>query len=381
MQKKVFFENLDGLRFFSFFIVFFYHATHSEPFLLTASPFYRNIICGITGNGNLGVNFFFVLSGFLITYLLVDEKRSFNTIHVKSFYTRRILRIWPLYFLVVLIGYTLYLPFRLHILHQNTALPPLQYFIFFVSNFYMEAHGAQGYSEVLILNTLWSVAIEEQFYLFWPLLFWLVPPKYYKLSVAGVIVISIASRFYCNHFRFIEYHTLSCMGDLAVGAFGALLVIDEDAVVKKYIKQMPRYGVAIIYLAAMVFYITRDYYYDWIKPIWPIERSIIAIVFLLIILEQNYCEQSFFKLSKFKKISFLGTQTYGLYILHVFAIIFFTAITRQLFFKFGISLWALMIVDIVGAYLLSTFLANLSYNYFEKPFLKLKNKYGYITQK
>ena len=73
--KKIYFENLDGLRFLCFLSVFFFHSFHTENVLIKSSKFYLFFEKHLFGNGNLGVNFFFVLSGFLITYLLIEEKK------------------------------------------------------------------------------------------------------------------------------------------------------------------------------------------------------------------------------------------------------------------------------------------------------------------
>src|SRR5690348_9426031 len=96
-KAKIFFPNLDGLRFFSFLVVFLYHGHLSIfSYLKDSQPKTYAAIEFLFQHGNLGVNFFFVLSGFLITYLLIKEKEFTGTIHVQNFYIRRILRIWPL---------------------------------------------------------------------------------------------------------------------------------------------------------------------------------------------------------------------------------------------------------------------------------------------
>src|SRR3990170_2258158 len=86
-KAKIFFPNLDGLRFFSFLVVFLYHGHMSIfSYLKDSSPRVYSVIEFICRNGNLGVNFFFVLSGFLITYLLIKEKEFTGKIHVPNFY-------------------------------------------------------------------------------------------------------------------------------------------------------------------------------------------------------------------------------------------------------------------------------------------------------
>ncbi|GIV43810.1 MAG: hypothetical protein KatS3mg035_0933 [Bacteroidia bacterium] len=105
MSRKIYFENLDGLRFLCFLSVFFFHSFHTDFDYIKTNYIYHFIKRDLFGNGNLGVNFFFVLSGFLITYLLIEEKKLNGKINILKFWIRRILRIWPLFYLCVIIGF------------------------------------------------------------------------------------------------------------------------------------------------------------------------------------------------------------------------------------------------------------------------------------
>ena len=98
MSKKHF-ENLDGLRFLAAISVIFAHCTVFIPFSAN-NPVSTVLSKMFLYNGDLGVNFFFVLSGFLITYIILEEKQTGN-FSIKSFYIRRVLRIWAVYFIVV----------------------------------------------------------------------------------------------------------------------------------------------------------------------------------------------------------------------------------------------------------------------------------------
>jgi len=102
---KVYFDNLDGLRFFCFLAVFLFHSFHTDLPTVKQHWLYSFFKFELFGNGFLGVNFFFVLSGFLITYLLIKEKTRNRFIHIGNFWVRRILRIWPLYFACVIYGF------------------------------------------------------------------------------------------------------------------------------------------------------------------------------------------------------------------------------------------------------------------------------------
>src|SRR5690606_19639921 len=118
-------------------------------------------------NGVLGVNFFFVLSGFLITYLLLVEKDRFKNINIGNFYVRRVLRIWPLFYFCVLFGFVAF-PILKEALGEVPDEPArLPFYLAFLSNFDVVYNASPDAS---VLGILWSVSIEEQFYLVWPLI-------------------------------------------------------------------------------------------------------------------------------------------------------------------------------------------------------------------
>ncbi len=156
---RYFRPELDALRFFAFLCVFFYHRMDYVPLDRV-----RNPILYPTGIiGAFGVPVFFLLSAFLITELLFRERDRTGHIHIRSFYIRRILRIWPLYFLAF---------FGLALLNHFTpdvgtgSLKAWAYFTLFAGNWYITLHGWIAGS----VDPLWSISVEEQFYLAIPIL-------------------------------------------------------------------------------------------------------------------------------------------------------------------------------------------------------------------
>ncbi len=371
-KEKIFFPNLDGLRFLSFFVVFLFHIWLLLFDRYSLSGTAPGIVKFLFQNGEIGVNFFFVLSGFLITYLLIQEKKITGKIHVGNFYVRRILRIWPLFYVCILFGLVLYPLLKKVIGGELFAVAhPWTYFVF-LNNFDFLKNGAPA-----IISVLWSVAIEEQFYLFWPLLLGLFPVKSYRLLLYSIIFGSFIFRcFYFDNERVLQFHTLAVIGDMALGGLLAYYIIFNKTFQKK-IAALSRFTIACVYVVAVILFLFR-------KEIFPgslmvVERIIIASVFGLIILEQNFSKNSFFKMSSFKFISRWGIYTYGLYCIHVIAIIF----AEIAFKKAGFDMqnpYRLLLVAIV-AFVVCMVLAFISYNYFEKRFLKLKDKFAFIVKK
>jgi peptidoglycan/LPS O-acetylase OafA/YrhL len=240
---RVFFPNLDGLRFLAFFAVFLFHSFYTPDASIAASPIYQ-VPHQLTRVGDLGVNFFFVLSGFLITYLLLSEKQLTGRVVIRAFYMRRILRIWPLYFVVVFIGFVVFLwlkaCFGLHGLQETARL---WYFFTFLVNFNNLYDGSQTPT----LTLLWSVSVEEQFYLVWPLLVAATPARCMGWLFGGVLALSLGFRFWHLHddpqwmFKLYGLHTLSLIGDMALGGMVAWLCFRDERLTSA-VARLPRWA-------------------------------------------------------------------------------------------------------------------------------------------
>jgi len=374
MKKTEYFENLDGLRFISFLSVFFFHSFHTNSDYLKTLPIYNFIKFDVFGEGNLGVNFFFVLSGFLITYLLIKEKNINGQINIKLFIIRRILRIWPLFFFCVGFGFLIFPQVKL-IFGQtpNETANPI-YYLTFLNNFDFIRNGPPDSS---VLGILWSIAIEEQFYLIWPLILFLFPVKKFWIPFSLIILLSLIFRAFNDDYLIHELHTLSCISDMAVGAFGAWLILEFNTF-KSRIQQLNKKYIALIYLLTIIVYFFRSELLYSSFEIRIFERLIVSMIFLFVILEQNYAQNSFYKFSNFNYISKLGKITYGLYCLHFIGILISINLTKM--FSFNTSLWQVLLLETFLALLITIIISKISYQYLESPFLRLKNKF-YVFDK
>ncbi|HEV8272726.1 MAG TPA: acyltransferase [Chitinophagaceae bacterium] len=372
-KEKIFFPNLDGLRFFSFLVVFFAHIFVTDYDYIKNQGWYKIFKVKLFHDGDIGVSFFFVLSGFLISYLLIKEKEYTGRIHVFSFYIRRALRIWPLYYFMVLFGFIAF-PFLKSLFGEvpNETADPVLCSVF-LNNFDRIVNGPPDSS---VLSVLWSVAIEEQFYLFWPLLFFLVPPRFYFYIFIVIISGSIVFRtMFIN--ESIELLTPGVIGDMAIGGLAAYLSIKSKRFLKM-VENSNKFLNIIPYLAAVLFLVYK--YEIFFNPFLIVtKRAIISFFFAWIILEQNFCKNSLFKISSLKTVTQLGKYTYGLYCLHRIAILIVMTIMQLL----GINkhAWQLWVIEFPACLLLSIVLSYYSYKYFESYFLKLKDKFAYIVKR
>ena len=373
MNKSLYYENLDGLRFFSFLSVFFFHNFAGNFSNVNTSPIYGFVRAHVFENGSLGVNFFFVLSGFLITTLLIAEKKLNKNINLRFFWLRRVLRIWPLFYTCVFIGFIVY-PILKKLTGQistETADPLLC--LTFLNNFDIIKN---GWPDASILGVLWSVAIEEQFYVVWPIILFLVPIKKLWIPFVAILIINLVFRAVYNNHLMHYYHTLSCIGDMTIGGIGAWL-IEVSIKFKKYIHDLSRVTIYVIYILLIAIYFFADQL-QRNSIISVFERLLIAVVFAIIILEQTFAENSFYKMSNFKQISKLGTITYGLYCLHFLGILVATTVINKL--HLNKNEWQIFFIEMPLALLIAMLLSKASYKFLESPFLKLKNKFTFITK-
>jgi len=383
MQKKVYFQNLDAIRFILALMVFLSHQMDQLFVLSNCKWIFLGRIWNLIARGNLRVSMFFILSGFLITYILLKEKELTDHINVKNFYIRRILRIWPLYFLILLISFGI-IPVALHLTEIINTIPVrLPYYIAFLSNFDLlhldKFHFGPANSMALYIQFLtWSVSVEEQFYLVWPLLLLFIKPRYYIFIFIFTIIASIAFRLYYRIDDFIlGYHTFSVAVYLAIGGLSAYLILKYRSF-QNLFSRIPPWVSGLIYISGSVGLLYRLE----IMKISPYGMALMPLFygsfFAFILLDQNFSPQSFLKLGRFKFLSYWGKYSYGIYLLHPVAMgivalcIAHLNIMEANFFNYLITGLVTLALTMAMSYV--------SYEFYEKRFLAMKKKFSVIVR-
>lgn len=245
MSKLRFIPEVEGLRGIAVLSVLLFHLNKS-----------------FLPGGYLGVDIFFVISGFLITSISLSEFTSTGTISISEFYRKRIKRILPLFCLVVLVtlvaGYLLFLPHYLLILARSIAAS-----LTFTSNFFFSQnldYFANNSNEYPLLHT-WSLSIEEQFYFIWPLLLIVLLRKFeLKNILKGLVIAIIASLAFADILRFsdatsssIYFNSLPRFGEIAIGAGLAILFKITDVDWKqKYHRHASTLGLLLLVVSFVV---------------------------------------------------------------------------------------------------------------------------------
>ncbi|MCB9223264.1 MAG: acyltransferase [Crocinitomicaceae bacterium] len=365
--QPVHFKNLDALRFLAALSVIFFHISQEAiavyPELETNTI--AKWILTVVQKGHLGVNFFFVLSGFLITYLILHEQEQTGNFSLKKFLIRRTLRIWPLYFMVVLVGFVIF-PLLIEDYHTNHHA---WRYLLFIANFDEILVGATD--PINFLTAPWSVAVEEQFYLFWGIaLFVIFKIKQFKpvYLVILIYIISFIFRWiYWDDYRTLYFSTFTVCQDILTGTLLGMALFKKKAFLEK-IRKLSKLRVFGIYLVGFAICILKNQIFAGQLIIF--ERSVLSIFFGFIILDQIRGEHSIFKLGKIQVFNNLGKISYGLYMYHL---IVMYLLMKWMGGWFNEGYWAFIIFAIF-ILICVVVISTVSYRFMEKPLLKLKPK-------
>jgi peptidoglycan/LPS O-acetylase OafA/YrhL len=326
--------------------------------------------------GPIGVVFFFVLSGFLISYLLLAERDKTGTIGLKAFYMRRILRIWPLYFIILILGFFILPNFDLfYIPLQSESLsthfwPNLLLYIFILPNLALAL-----YLPVPNIGQAWSIGVEEQFYIIWPLLF-----KLRKNILSTIIYAFLFFVLIKILFLFVDFGLLSSSSEdvikkflaatkvecMALGALAAYILFYKKTTILKIIYLDSVFYSSLASIPILI-YCTPALLQD-------AQHLVLSISFLIIILNLSTNKKhSQFLENKF--FSFLGKISYGIYMYHFVICTVVIKCFIMLNIEYNTLSQALIYFFIIS---LTVLISWLSYEYLEKGFLRLKSNYQKI---
>lgn len=354
LARPLYFKGLNGIRAIAAWIVIIFHIDQfSRLFAVDKVGFHE------TGMAGYAVDMFFVLSGFLITYLLLIEKEKTGSIQLKLFYLRRICRIWPLYYLAVLIsGILIY--FDIVPEAENPFLS-FSLYIFFAANL---AYALNAVISSIV--PLWSVGVEEQFYLFWPYFIRKISNYIAAFSWFFIAFIALKLAIYLLFspesaaYLFIMHTSLDIM---CMGAMGAYLVYSDHPLLKLLYRKEAQLAAWAMLLCSLLY-----------KPLHVFsffDHELNSFFYLILILNVSSNRNSLVSLEN-RVFNFLGRISYGLYVYHLLVIY----IVSSFFAQQGIEVSAL---SMYASVVITTILvSSLSYYYFELPILKIKRRYSVV---
>ena len=338
VSKKI--PQLDAVRGVAILLVIVHNESSVFPSLHLERLF---------ANGWMGVDLFFVLSGFLITGILLDTRQSEG--YFKSFYARRCLRIWPLYYALLVFMFVivpLLRPSEAHTVFEKSS--PWWGYPLFLQNFLISIPtNAAG-----PLAVTWSLAIEEQFYLVWPWVVRYCPPAQVRRLAILVIGLSPAFRLYLSFHAVDLYTSVFCRLDgLMAGALLALAVRSDAFLPSRFV----RIAWMALIIAVPLAFLTEAANARWIVFSSSAAASA-ALVYLALFSPQAWLRSALTN----RFLVYTGTISYGLYLLH--------KIPFDMAKTFQMDRYPLLALPILLAVCYA--MAALSWNLLEKPFLRLK---------
>jgi peptidoglycan/LPS O-acetylase OafA/YrhL len=363
-----YFPNLNGIRSLAAFMVMFHHIEQAKEAMGIPNIYHLNII---KHTGRLGVGLFFVLSGFLITYLLLQEKRNYGILSTQKFYFRRFFRIWPIYFLIIALSYLVFPYFDIFSYPGTNE----KLFTNYGARLFLLTILLPNYAFVLFdlpywFAQTWSIGVEEQFYYLWP---WVI--KYPKF------VIPIFVFFICLTFGLL-YVSLKAYGAnpveelralttfigqfriqiMAVGGFFAYLVINQK---QNILIILYRRDVQItVYFVMITLFISGIHF--------PGFMEVYSIFFGFFILNLSSNPASIFTINS-RFMSYSGKISYGLYLYHVVVLIIVLNLLKS--FTQSLSGLAYNLILYIFVFLFSIILSSLLFEFLEKPLLRYKDKH------
>lgn len=353
MSKSIHLPGLNGLRALAALSVLWGHIY--LPSMGDWGMAGREFILPVLADG---VTLFFVISGFLITYLLLNEQAKSGTVNIPKFYMRRILRIWPIYFVYMLVALTA---------TGTWGEGGLGWYLLFAANVpFILSVG------IWPIAHYWSIGVEEQFYLFWPWLVRLTRGKTKRLLLlalaicGGWLVLKWGSYALWGTgyvYRFFAVTRFDCM---MLGAMGAILYYKRNPL---FMKTFGNRWVGAASLVVLTFSLP---WADMLPA--PIRPQVLAVLSLATLMGQVGCRPV---ISLENRVcDSVGKVSYGIYVIHPVMIYFASMAWRQ----WGIEMpagWCNVLIY-CGMTLAVYAVAWVSYRYWESPFLKLKNKFAIV---
>ena len=352
--------ELDVLRFLAFSMVFIDHSLPYDGVFTDG-----RLLGSIRYAGGFGVCVFFMLSSFLITDLLEREHAVTHTIQLRAFYVRRILRIWPLYFSFLFFDF-----FLQQIRHTNNfPVGKLLAFLLLAGNWWIGRFGEQHYTPSA---PLWSISVEEQFYLVWPSFRKYVGRQGSIILAAAMLIVSYVELARLCHTggqsiwtnTFVQFQFFSTGALLSFALRGRTPQLSTAARVALFAG-----GIGTL-IASPQLFLTRGLTFAHFGPGFFLVNVGCILIFLSLLGES--------RLGKWRILTYLGRISYGLYVFHWMILLGTQKVGMVLVSHHHVPLAVALGLRMIVAFLLTVILAALSYRFFEAPILRYKKRFEVI---
>lgn len=391
--SRFYLPQLDGLRFLAFFFVFIHHfrlVPNTEELGLLAP-----LVEGMHNFGWIGVELFFVLSAYLMTSILLLEYKASQSISISKFFLRRILRIWPLYFFVLTVGFvgiplawkSLFLSSE-HIRLLNIYLIP---YLMFFGNIPVAIYGYPGTASESVLALLWTISFEEQFYLILPFFILVLAPARIGTWIRvliGIFAFGLAVRLSMQLMDLPPHPAIWVIPIARPDSFlvGILIAVANEhysfsdwLTEKRQLFVLLSASLCIVSVSQYPNIDTGSWHRLWIY-------SAISICFGAILTAFLSNPASFhIRIFSSQPLTYLGRISYGLYVYHLLVLVVvnrafgaMVGIDSEIFAGAKTVIW---IAEGFTAFGVTVAIAIVSYRWLERPFLRRKERYESIKSR
>lgn len=364
-SSQSYFHGLDGLRFLAFMVVLGSHLTHplSERFKEGALGYFLSWF----QYGYLAVDLFFVLSAFLISWWGLREIQHKNDFSFGKYFVRRALRIWPLYFLMVLIC-LLIIQLQSGTGMKISDMPSLWYYFTFTLNF------AALEEDQFLMVILWSISVEEQFYIFNGLVLKFLRKYFLVINLLAFAASAVFRIIFLDQPLTLHYHSFSVMACFAAGNILAYAITHKSWSLK--LKEFFNGKSANISFWVLMLVLAFYPVLAEITWIYAIEKIWIPVLFAGAVAYQTFRSSGLFSLHNRRALNYLGKISYGLYCFHGLVIAVLINLLQLAGFQYPpLSPFVALVIFPVTSLGLTILLAHFSYRWFELPILNYKNRF------
>jgi len=342
-------KGLDGLRALAVILVLLSHW------------FSSHFILGKMQLGKIGVDIFFVISGFLITKILFHKKEfsqgsgKEKIKQIKLFIIRRTLRIFPIYYLLLLF---------LYFTNGSEFRDFIVYYLTYTSNYLFFAtqnwHGFVGH--------FWSLAVEEQFYIFWPfLILFILKRRILALLISAIIFGTLYPYYVAENMSSIL--TLSCVNAFGLGALLSYVEVYKPKFGSFFYKYM-----SYAFIPLIILLLIQLLGYKWSYFPLRLITSLITVRMIMYCIQENQ-KNLFFNFLNLKFMSFVGSISYGIYLYHNFVPSYWNRVLRTYNLQFPFHSFEINYLERIVQFILLLLISYLSWEIIEKPILKLKKNF------
>lgn len=353
--------QLDGLRFFAILMVMFAHFAQwqFDSIVIRSFPFVY------------GVTLFFVLSGFLITRILIENKAKYEEAGrpkkslIKAFYIRRFLRIFPVYYLTIFVLLAI-------------SLPNIREYFWWLVTYTINILQTVENAHPENFQHFWSLAVEEQFYLIWPWLMLFVSRKHLEKVIIATIFIALSSKllFFFMNWGWLanSSFTINCMHALGLGALVAYWSMYRKGFFEKLASPVITYSVIAFY--ALYLFVQTYFDIQILNVVFNEFFFAVGSAVIIIRASQNRFRYLGKAILENRFVTYSGKISYGIYIFHLYV----PALSLFLSKELGIRVEN-RVALFIYQYFLAFLLAHLSWKYFENPINSLKSRFPYFKKK